>query len=343
MRRLKIRLPIRAAIVLFIVTFAGFGTTIASAAPSGTSGAQNTSNKGSGNGLRVSPVRTDLTVNPGKTQTLTITVTNVTSLPATLQTVVNDFIANPNETGNPSIILDPTKFAPNHSLKRFVGPVGDFTLAPGQQKGVVITINVPANAAGGGYYGAIRFAPAGSLGGNPNISLAGSVGSLILLKVPGNIKEQLSIAGFDARVNDSPNNFFTSNKNITANIRFQNLGNIQEEPFGKVLLKNRNGKILATYEVNSQDPPGNVLPDSIRRFSVPVNGVGKFGQFKLEGNFGYGSGGQLLSASTTFYIIPLSLIIAAVALILLIIFLIFGLPRLIRNYNRRILRRAGRR
>jgi len=56
-----------------------------------------------GNGLRVSPVRSDITVNPGQTKVVTITVTNITSTPASLQAVINDFTANSNETGEPSI------------------------------------------------------------------------------------------------------------------------------------------------------------------------------------------------------------------------------------------------
>lgn len=298
-----------------------------------------------GNGLRVSPVRTppDLTINPGQTKTIVVTVTNVTASPATLQVVVNDFTASSDESGNPAIILSPNQYAPSHSLKRFVQPIPDFTLQPGQQKAVNVVITIPPGAVAGGYYGAVRFAPAGSGGTDKTVTLAGSVGSLILVKVPGNIKEQLSIASFDARVNDRPSSLFLSNKNITATVRFQNEGNLQEAPFGKVLLKNRSGKILGEYEVNNTDPRGNVLPDSVRKFSVPVSKVGSFGLFKLEGNFGYGVNGQLLSASTTFYVVPVALVIIFVVLVALILFLIFGLPRLIRAYNQRIIRQAGRR
>jgi hypothetical protein len=298
----------------------------------------------SGNGLRVSPVRTDITIKPGETQTVTITVTNVTTKQADLQAVVNDFIANPNESGAPAIILNPNQYAPSHSLKRFVTPPANFTLGPGQQKGIPIKITVPASAAGGGYYGAVRFAPASNPNGpNETVSLAGSVGSLILVKVPGDIKEQLNIASFDARSKDRPSSFFYTGKNIDAVVRFQNSGNIQEEPFGKILLKNRHGKVLAQYQVNNTVPPGNVLPDSIRKFPVPLgNKVGGFGAYKLEGNFGYGSNGQLLSASTTFYVIPKAVIIGFILIVLLIIFLVLGLPRLIRAYNRRVIARAGR-
>lgn len=306
-----------------------------------------TSSTTGGNGLRVSPVRSDpnLIVSPGETKVLTISVTNVTSAPGSFQTIINDFVADPNESGNPSIIFNPDQFAPNHSIKRLVvGPFPKFSLAPGQQKSIQITIKIPSNAAGGGYYGAVRFAPAtNNSGRKQQVNLAGSVGSLILLKVPGNITDHLTIASFDARTKDRPSSFFTSSKNIDATIRFQNQGNIQEQPFGKILLKDRNGKILNSFEANTSNPPGSVLPDSVRKFSVPINKVGKFGKFKLEGNFGYATNGQLLSASTTFYVIPSWMILVFIAVVALLIFLIFGAPRLISAYNRHVLKSAGRR
>lgn len=296
-----------------------------------------------GNGLRISPVRTDVTIAPGKSQTIIINATNVTSGTATLQAIINDFGARNDESGNPAIILDPTKYAANHSLKRYVSPIPNFTLGPGEAKAISVVITVPPSAAAGGYYGAVRFAPASQkVGPNQNVSLAGSVGSLVLLKVPGNVKELISIASFDTRVDDQPNSFFSSNKRINATVRLQNEGNIQEAPFGKILLKDRSNKVLGTYELNNSDPPANVLPDSIRKFSVPINKVGTFGKFKLEANFGYGAGGQLLSASTTFYVIPAIAIVIFIGFVLFLVFLVFGLPRLIRTYNQRVISRAGR-
>lgn len=294
-----------------------------------------------GNGLRVSPVRTDLTVSPGTTQTVTIHVTNVTSTPANLQVIVNDFTAGQNETGEPAILLNPNQYAPSHSLKRFIAPISGFTLQPGEEKDVPVNISVPAGAAGGGYYGAVRFAPASTPQGDNNVTLSGSVGSLILIKVPGNIKEQVNIASFDVRDGDQPRSVFFSGKNLKAVVRFNNQGNVQEEPFGKVLLK-KGSKVLGAYEVNSDEPRGNVLPGSIRRFDVPLNHVGSFGKYTLEGNFGYGSSGQLISAKTTFYVLPIWAVIVGILIILFILFLIFGLPRLIRAYNRRVIRRASR-
>ncbi len=296
-----------------------------------------------GNGLKVE-TRKDATIQPGETKTLSINVTNVTGAAANFQVIINDFIANPDESGNPALILDPTKYAPSHSLKRFIAPPPVFSLQPGQEKSIAITIKVPANAAGGGYYGAVRFAPANtSSKPGTQLSLSGSVGTLVLIKVPGNITEQMSIAGISVFSGNHSSNFFTTNKNLIVRVRFQNEGNIQESPFGKILVKDHNNKTLgAPVEINSVYPPGNVLPDSIRHFDVPIK-TGSFGQYKVEGNFSYGASNQLLSAATTFYIIPASLILTFAIVVLLVAGAIFGIPRLIKAYNRRVLRRAGRR
>jgi len=295
---------------------------------------------GAGNGMRVSPVHSELTLQPGEATTVDVFITNVTGQKTTFQAIINDFVASGDESGNPAIILDPSQSAPSHGLKQFIAPVANFTLNPGEQKDVKAVINLPKNVAPGGYYGAVRFA-AVNAGTGKNVSLSASVASLILVRVAGDVKEQLSIASFDTRDQDKSRTIFTSNKSIDAVVRFQNSGNVQEQPFGKILLK-KGSKQIGSFDVNNTTPAGNVLPDSVRKFSVPLKGIGKFGKYSLEGNFGYGTSGQLLSAKTTFYVVPIPVIIIALILIVLILVAIFEAPRLVRRYNRRVLRKAGR-
>lgn len=300
---------------------------------------------GGGNGLKISPVRTELTIDPGTSQTITVNVQNVTSSSATFQAIVNDFVAGNNENGQPNLILDANQYAPSHSLKRYIAAIPDVTIPAGETKSVKVVITVPKDAAGGGYFGAVRFAPAGSDSSDKNVTLSASVGSLILVKVPGDIKDDLRLASFDVRGGANSNtasSFFTGNKSLYAVARFENKGNVQEQPFGKVLLK-KGSKVLQTIEINNTDPKGNVLPDSIRRFSVQLTSVGSFGKYTIEGNFGYGSGGQLLSATSTFYVVPLALLIALVIVLALIICAVVFVPRAIKRYNQRIIRRASRR
>ena len=295
------------------------------------------------NGYRLSPVRTDLTIKPGSSTVVTVYLQNASSAVENIQVVTNDFQAPTNETGNPALLLNGAT-APQHSLKQFITiPDATFTLQPNQQKAVNVVISVPAGTVSGGYYGAIRFFPLGSAG-DKNVNLSASVASLVLITVPGNLVEKVSIAGFGVSQGSSHklHSIFFSNKNLNAITRFQNSGNVQQQPFGKILLK-QGSKTLGTFAVNDSSSPGNVLPDSIRLFSVKLNKVGWFGKYKIVGNFGYGSKGQLLTATSTFYVIPILIIILAVIILLLILFLIFGLPRLIRSYNRRVVARANHR
>ncbi|HSX47485.1 MAG TPA: DUF916 domain-containing protein [Patescibacteria group bacterium] len=294
------------------------------------------------NGYKISPVRTDLIIKPGASDEINLYIQNASAAVENLQVVVNDFDAPTNETGYPALRLNGSS-SPEHSLKQFVTlPVKTLTLKPGQQQSIAAIIKIPLGSASGGYYGAIRFAPVGA-SGSKNVNISASVASLVLLTIPGNLSEQLSIAGFGVSQGDdsSLKSLFFSNNNLKAVVRFQNNGNVQEQPFGKIVLK-KGSKVLSTFGVNNSTAPGNVLPSSIRRFSVNLNKIGAFGKYKIVGNFGYGSKGQLLSAQSTFYVIPLILIIIAVAVILLIIFLIFFLPRLIRRYNKRVIERATR-
>lgn len=286
-----------------------------------------------GNGLKISPVRTDLTIAPGTSGTVPVTVQNVTKTTAKLQVLINDFVANKDESGSPSIILDSNKSAPSHGLKQFVAPISDITLKANEQKTVKVNISVPKDAAGGGYFGAVRFAPTSS-NSDKNVTLSASVASLVLVKVPGDVKDDLKLASLSAQRGNTTHVVFTNSKDIKAVVRFENKGNVQEEPFGKIVLK-KGSKTLQTTEINSTDPRGNVLPDSIRKFEVDLKKVDGIGKYTIEGNFGYGSSGQLLSGKTTFYVIPLPLIILAAVLLAIILFLIFALPRMIRGYSRR--------
>jgi len=294
-----------------------------------------------GNALKISPVRNDLTMDPGSTLVTDVYITNLTNVSAELSAQAEDFTASSDESGTPQILLN-GQDAPSHSLRQFVQPIANFDLPAQGEKDIKVTIVVPQGAAGGGYYGLIRIFPASQTDNGKNVNLAASVGSLILLTVNGNINEQMSMASFDVRRGDNAAFIFTSNKNLVNVARFQNTGNIQLEPFGTMELK-RFGKTIKTYEVNTEDPKGNVLPDSIRRFDTSLTGISSFGKFELIGNFGYGSKGQLITASATFYIIPVGYAIAGIIVILLLLVGLFVLPRMIRAYNRRVLRKASRR
>lgn len=325
-------------VVLSVVIAVGVAVT-------GTLGTQQSfaQNNTEGNGIRVSPVRTDVTMNPGESRSITLTIQNITGASSEFQAVINDFVPK-GEAGQPALILEADKYAPSHSLKRFIAKIPNVSVNKGEYKEVKAVITVPKDAAAGGYYGAVRFVTANDAL-NKNVTLSASVASIILVRVNGDIVENMALESLDVRNSERSNSassFFTSNKNLYVVARFKNMGSSHEQPFGKVVLK-KGDKVLQTTEINNTEVKGNVLPDSVRRFSVKLNKVGSWGKYTVEGNFGYGSTGQLISGKTSFFVFPLALIIAILVVVTAVVIAIVWLPRAIKRYNAGVVRKANRR
>jgi hypothetical protein len=290
-----------------------------------------TSKTNNANSMSISPLRTDLTVSPGESKKVTVYITNLTDGTVTLQAIENDFVAG-DENGTPAIILDKNSFAPTHSLKRFMVPIPDVTIGPKKTVPVDVTINVPITAQAGGYFGAVRFAPAKNDAGPVNLS--SSVASLILLTVPGPTVEKLVMTNFDIRQKDSSGSNFRTPEDLNVFVRFENKGNLQQAPFGQVaVLKGK--KVVYSHKFNQEDPKAVVLPDSARGWTVPLKNIGKFGKYTVNGTFGYGNG-QTVQVEKTVWIVPTSYILGAVGVILALILFIWFM----RSYRRRVLRSA---
>jgi hypothetical protein len=294
---------------------------------------------GGNNSLKITPIRSDVTIKPGDSGTVKVQVTNLTTAPVTLKAIENDFVAG-DENGTPAVILDENSYAPSHSLKRFMVPIANVNVAPNQTSEATVKIVVPKNAQAGGYFGALRFAPAGA--GNQPVSVASSVTSLILLTVPGPTVERLTLTNFDVQQNGgSATNFRTPN-NLSLLLRFKNDGNLQEGPFGQVNVQ-KGKKVVYSYNFNINAPRDQILPDSARRWLIPVKGFGKFGKYTVSGTFGYGAKGETINITKTIWIIPSAVIMAIVIGIVVIIAIVGGLWLFLRNYKRRILKSSRRR
>ncbi len=291
------------------------------------------------NSLKVSPLRTDVTLNPGDSGVVKAYVTNLTKDTVMLKAIENDFVAG-DEKGTPSIILDENSYAPSHSLKRFMVPVPNVTINAAATAEVDVHIAVPKTAQAGGYYGAIRFAPAGN--SSQPVSLSSSVASLILLSVSGPTVEQMTLTNFDVQQNGGTATNFRTPNDLALLVRFENKGNVQEGPFGQINIQ-KGKKVVYSYNFNQDDPKDQVLPDSARRWLVPLKNLGKFGKYTISGTFGYGSKGTTINIQKTVWIIPTTYILAVVGGIVLLIAIVGGLFMFLRSYKRRILRSSRRR
>lgn len=296
-------------------------------------------NNAVGQVLKVTPVRSDIEIKAGTSFTQKVTVTNISKLPITVQPIENDFIAG-DERGTPSLVLDADKFAPTHSLKRFMKPLQNITVEANKSRVIDVVITVPKDAQPGGYFGAIRFAPV-TLGGGGQVDLNGSVASLILMTVPGPAIEKMTVTNFDILQDGKSGSRFATPDKLEASVRFQNQGSVQLGPFGKLSVT-QGDKVIYSTDFNSKTPRDMVLPDSARRWEIPLDKIGAFGNYTVSATFTYGTKNQTIEVKKSFWVIPQTVIIAAIVGLVVLIALIAGIWFFLRQYKRKIIRNQDR-
>jgi hypothetical protein len=286
-----------------------------------------------GSGISLSPTRTELSILPGASDEVIITVRNVTGGTIIARPVINDFVAD-NETGDPRLLLVDEQDSAA-SIRGFIGALEDIELKPGESIDITVPINVPQNAFAGGYYGAIRYQaiPVGQASqGDGQVSLTASVASLVLIEVPGDIKQKVTVDYISGFLNNNQGSLFTKQPNFIGT-SITNDGGSFVKPFGKVSILDVRGREVFTYELNNLTPRGNVLPSSTRLFKYrlvntelrTVNGIEEReesspivwpGRYTVNADISYGNGGEIFTINSTFWYVPAWLIIVCVAIVI---------------------------
>jgi hypothetical protein len=279
-----------------------------------------------GSGLSISPTISEFTMRPGQADKVDITLKNITVNAIVAQAAVNDFDSD-NVTGNPRIVTDPTKQSAN-SIKDFVLGLEDVPLAVGEQKKVSVSLQIPAKTPAGAYYGVIRYkavpAVAASATAPGQVSLSASVGTIVLVTIPGNIHEQVQLTKLHifGGTKEKPRDaalFFT--KPTQAGVTVRNLGNGFAKPFGTVEIHRTLGGTVYTYQLNNAQPRANVLPNSSRTFINPIKNIKYPGRYTMIASVSYGSGSDVLVLKKSFWYIPGWLAITLLVILAILIVL----------------------
>jgi hypothetical protein len=300
-----------------------------------------TNNNSAGQALEIAPPVLTLNADPGQVIKTQISLRDVASTNLIVKGQANDFIAA-GEDGTPKILLDASQTSP-FSMKDWVGPLPQMLMKSREIRNLPVTITVPANASPGGHYGVIRFTATPPDLNSSGVSLSASLGTLVLITVSGKTTSNLSVATFGPQKGGKAKSLFESTP-ITFVTRLKNTGNIQEQPVGRIIIKDMFGKTVAGLNVNL--PPHYVLPDSIRRFESPLDKtvIGNkklFGYYHANLTVNYGPDGKkVITSSVSFWVIPYRLIIA---IIVILIVGFFALRYFIRGYNERIITRSQNR
>ncbi len=305
--------------------------------------------------LSVTPIRLELSGDPGNTLSSEFKVYNDSTQAQTFYTQAQNFEAA-DESGNPKFVNT------TDGLASWITMVPSVTAGPKQEVSIGFRIDIPKDAEPGGYFAGLFASTTPPSGDNANIALGSRIGTLLFFRVNGDIPEGVNVVEFSSA---SHSRFF-SKLPISFYFRFQNSGADRIKPLGDVIIKNVFG--ITTKILNANQVDGNVLPKSIRRFDtawVTAGGDTKqdpftelpqakklgffsaakaeltnfaFGPYTAHLNLAYGNTTAKSATSTfIFFVFPWQLLI--IVLIFLIIFLFF-FRIFIRRYNRYIVARS---
>jgi hypothetical protein len=289
--------------------------------------------------LEIGPPIINLVADPGETVSATISIRDVSDGPLLVTAQINDFVAG-DELGTPKLLLEDGEESP-YSMKTWFSPIGSLELQPREIVEQRIQIHVPASAAPGGYYSVIRFTGTAPDIDTSGVSLSASIGSLVFLRVNGDVERNISIEEFTTSSRGNATGLFQSAP-IDFVVRLKNEGTIHEQPTGKVTVSDMFGNKVGIVNVNL--PPRNILPDSVRKFeqSFDSSVIGNrflFGRYTADLEVAYGDG-QTVTSRISFWVIPYTLI-GVIVLGLIAAFVLLRV--LIKRYNRHIIKQAQKR
>lgn len=283
--------------------------------------------------LTITPPLFQMTASPGQDWSSDIKVVNNNPYDITVYTSVMNFLAQ-GEGGA-------GKFIPSGSTADIPG---GYTLASWfevskapifiraeQSVSVPFTLHVPKDAEPGGHYGAILIGtePPPKTGAS-SVRVSSQLTSLFLVRVSGNVKEEGDIRSFSTEktLYQEPHANFA--------LRFENKGNVHLLPQGDITIYNMWGKERGRILINQEQDFGNVLPQSIRKFTFEWAGEQNFfdvGRYKAIATLAFGEKEKkTVYREADFWVIPVAPALKILAfLILFVWFVVWSIRRYVKK------------
>lgn len=288
--------------------------------------------------VTVTPPMIQLTIGPGETWASSLKIVNTNSYDLTYYANPVDFAAE-GEEGKGSFV--PLLDAGAPTLGNWIEISKDPIFVPrGTSKEIPFTVRIPADAAPGGHYAAILVGttPGDEATEGSTVKISSYVSSLLFVRIKGDVDERARIREFRTA------SWFYQNPKATFLLRFENLGNTHLRPQGEITLYNMWGKERGRVQLSQKSTFGNVLPESIRRFSFMWEGeesLFDIGRYSAVVTLSYGEDQKQNTSATAYFwvvpVVPVSITLgSALTFVLLIAWLI-------RRYIRRTLVRERER
>lgn len=269
-------------------------------------------------GVSISPLVFEINGDPGDTITNQVKITNPTDSTVSIEINLEDF-SPVGEDGDVALQeVDPNDENIFSIARWATFSPSTFVLEPNEQQLVAFTIVIPENGEPGGHYGSITAKTNVTSGDITGSNISAKIGSLVLLRVSGDIEESLEIESFTApgRSDSAPINFET---------RLKNTGNVHLKPTGIITITDIFGKEVDKIAIDQN----NVIPDAIRKIETEWDKGGLFGRYVATLVVNYGTGDtDSVTSTVTFWVYPVrTIVIASTVIVGVVVLMVIGRDR----------------
>jgi hypothetical protein len=270
--------------------------------------------------ITVGPVKLQINANPGQTTEGTMFLKNDDNTAVTFYPSIETFTE---KNGEKVFIKVP------NDLESWIKVPSSVQLPAGGSTNIPFSITVPTNASPGGHFAIVWWSTTPpSSSSNKQVSIVTRAGILVYLNVSGNTIEE---ASFNL---NSP--IFAFGLPLNFNIHFENNGNVFLMPQGNLEIKNILGGNVGNLPLNQGGAV--ILPKTSQDFTLSWQGQGGFyfGPYQAVLAATYGQNNKTTTVGHWFFLISWNTLVV----ILVLILLVFILPRLIKRYNKWIIEKA---
>lgn len=254
--------------------------------------------------MTLSPPLFQVALAPGDEWSSTINLTNANPYELTVYASVQNF--SPKGEGGGAFFYPSREMRSggNRELASWMTlGEGPHVILPGESARIPFTVRVPKDAEPGGHYAAVLVGTQpGDSSGGAGMAVGSFLSSLFLVRIAGDVIEEGKIRDFFAE------RTFSDSQEATFHLRFENTGNVHIVPQGDIAIYNMFGKRRGQILINDANTFGNVLPESVRKFTFAWEGEKNFfdiGRYSAVATLIYGTESRKTEYRTTyFYVIP---------------------------------------
>jgi hypothetical protein len=257
--------------------------------------------------LSVAPPRQAVTIEPGESKTLRISVKNETKKPVRIKPKVTGFSVD-DKTGA-------ANFQSTDEARNWLEyDKNTFRLSASSSKKFSFSVKIPNSAESKSHYLALFFE---QINPNKQLQVNSRVGSLLFLYVGGTVREALVLDQF------SPRKKVFFSKPAKLNFSLKNKGSIHVIPRGQLSFTQNNQQVAAK-KINKKETL--VVPESNFSASVSLSDLSwrDFGKINADLVVQYGKTNKALSGRAEFWYFP-KYILFVVAFIIILFLVLFSL------------------